>query len=199
VKNRIKSLLLQHGIPEPDGLEHWSLAAVDRLRELPLGPQLRLVLDSLLLDLDHANAQLGVLDRELAALARSERHAPVIARLTSIPGVGPLTALVFRVEVLHPERFPTAQKLAAYLGLAPWVGQSGETRHDGPVMKAGNKRVRRQLVEASWQWKRRDPKAQAVYRRLVANTGSSKKAITAMARRLGIRLWRLATEPEPQG
>ena len=106
--------------------------------------------------------------------------------------------LVFRVEVLHPERFPTGQKLAAYLGLAPWVGQSGESRRDGPVMKAGNKRVRRQLVEASWQWKRRDPKAQAVYRRLVANTGSSKKAITAMARRLGIRLWRLATQPEPQ-
>lgn len=88
--------------------------------------------------------------------------------------------------------------LPGYLGLAPRVGHSGETRRDGPVMKAGNKRVRRQLVEVNWHWKRRDPLAQAVYWRLLANTGSSKKAITAMTRRLAIRLWRLATEREPQ-
>jgi transposase len=194
VKNRVKSFLVQHAVPGPHGLKDWSQPAVEGLPQLPLSAEFRLVLDSLLLGLDHANDQLGPLDRELAALASSERHAAVIDRLTSIPGVGPLTALIFRVEVLHPERFATGQKVADYLAL--WVGQSGESRRDGPGMKAGNKRVRRQLVEVSWQWTRRDPQAQAVYRRPLAKTASRKKPTTAMACRLATCLWRRATEPE---
>jgi hypothetical protein len=35
------------------------------------------------------------------------------------------------------------------------------------------------------------------YRQLVANTGSSKKAIVATARRLGVLLWRLSVRGEP--
>src|SRR5690349_7577477 len=44
-RQQIKALLLQHGIAEPVGLTHWTAAAVDALRELPLGDELRFCLD----------------------------------------------------------------------------------------------------------------------------------------------------------
>ena len=48
------------------------------------------------------------------------------------------------------------------------------------------------LVEAAWKWIAYDETAAWRYRQLVANTGSSKKAIVAMARQLGVLLWRLS-------
>ena len=74
-KNRIQSFLLQHGIPEPEGLKHWSRAGVEELRQVPLCAELRFCLDSLLVDLEHACARVVLLDRRLAVRARSERHA----------------------------------------------------------------------------------------------------------------------------
>jgi transposase len=53
------------------------------------------------------------------------------------------------------------------------------------------------LVEAAWRWVRYDGAAAGRYRQLVANTGSGKKAIVAMARRLGVLLWRLSVRGEP--
>jgi hypothetical protein len=47
-------------------------------------------------------------------------------------------------------------------------------------------------VEAAWRWVRYDDAAARRYRQLVANTGSGKKAVVAMARRLGVLLWRLS-------
>jgi hypothetical protein len=53
------------------------------------------------------------------------------------------------------------------------------------------------LVEAAWTWVRYDEAAARRYRQLVGNTGSGKKAIVAMARRLGVLLWRLSVHDEP--
>ena len=52
-------------------------------------------------------------------------------------------------------------------------------------------------MESAWRWVAHDEAAQAVYRRLVGNTGSGKKAIVALARRLGVLLWRLSVRGEP--
>ncbi len=195
-KHRIKSLLLQHGIAEPAGLERWSRAAVEALRQLPLCDGLRFSLNGLLSDLDHEQDQLDQAKRKLEELAESERHATPVALVRRVPGVGLLTAMTVRTEVLHPERFRTAEQVTSFCGLAPWVSRSGSTTRKGPIVKAGNARVRTVLVEASWQWVRRDPGARRVYRHLVANTASRQKAIVAMARRLAILLWRILVTGE---
>ncbi len=52
------------------------------------------------------------------------------------------------------------------------------------------------LVEVAWRWVSGDETAVVRYRRLVANTGSSQKAIVEMARRLGVLLWRLSVRGE---
>src|SRR5262245_28187626 len=56
-QSQIKSFLLQHGITEPAGLDHWSKASVTLLRGLALLPELRFCLDLLLDELAHAQQQ----------------------------------------------------------------------------------------------------------------------------------------------
>ena len=83
------------------------------------------------------------------------------------------------------------------LGLAPQVRQSGQTRREGGLLKSASGRLRTVLVEAAWRWVACDEAAKLVYRRLVGNTGSGQKAIVAMARRLGVLLWRLSVHGQP--
>lgn len=196
VKSQIKSLLLQYGIPEPAGLASWSRASVQALRHLALRPGLRQVLDSLLDELASAEEQ----RRRLTALARNledtSRHAVGAAILRRVPGVGLLTTMSFLTELPQPQRFDRPAQVGSYLGFAPLVRQSGQTCHTGPIVKAGNRRLRTVLIQAAWQWIRYDPSARACYIRLKANTQSANKAIVGVARRLGILLWRLLTTGE---
>ena len=209
VKSQIKSLLLQHGIEEPAGLAYWSRASVQALRDLSLGPAMRQVVDSLLDELASAAAQRDRLSRQVSDLAATPRHAAAAALLRHVPGVGLVTAMTFLTELPRPERFGRPTQLGSYLGLAPLVRQSGETEHRGPIMKAGNRRLRTILIEAAWQWIRYDPAARTRYDHLKQNTKSGYKAITGVARRLGILLWHLVstgevyepppTDPAPDG
>ena len=64
-------------------------------------------------------------------------------------------------------------------------------------LRQRNPRLRTVLVEAAWRWVALDGQANEHYRRLVGNTGSGKKAIVGMARRLGVLLWRLSVRGEP--
>ena len=82
------------------------------------------------------------------------------------------------------------------LGLAPGVHQSGAARKGRRLMKSGNRRLRGMLIEAAWRWVAHDDAAKKRYQELRQNTGNAKKAIAAMARRLGILLWRLSTRGE---
>jgi transposase len=197
VQSQIKSFLLQHGIDEPAGLVHWSKGSVAALRGLALLPELRFCLDLLLDELAHAQEQVKCVTVRLKGLAEAERHRKAVAVMCSVPGVGVLTAAAFRLELPEPQRFDHDGQVARMAGLAPQVRQSGETRREGGLLKSGNARLRTVLVEAAWRWVRYDEAAARRYRQLVANTGSGKKAIVAMARRLGVLLWRLSVHGEP--
>jgi len=194
-KQHIKSFLLQHGLKEPEGLNHWTRASVAALREMPLGLELRFCLDALLEDLRQALEFLKEVEKRLRAMARQPRLAARVARVDAHPGVGAQTAMHFVLELHQPERFDNGEQVSAYLGLAPRVRSSGQQRKEGPLLKAGRGPLRAMLVEASWTWIRVDAKARAVFGRLWGNTGCPQKAIVAMARRLAVRLWHLLIEP----
>jgi len=50
------------------------------------------------------------------------------------------------------------------------------------------------LIEATWMWRSRDKYAQKIYNRLLGKSGIPQKAITALARKLAVILWRLSVE-----
>jgi transposase len=148
-QQQIKSFLLMHGVAEPAGLGHWSAAA---LRRLELGAELRFCLDVLLDELAHARAQVARVTQQLRGLAKSERHQPTVSVLRTVPGVGLITAMTFRLELHDPARFETPGQVARMAGLAPQVRQSGQTRREGGLLKSSGARLRTALVEAAWRW-----------------------------------------------
>lgn len=196
VKQQIKGFLLQHGLAEPQGLNNWARRAVAELRAVPLRAELRFALDVFLDEMEHAQRQVERVTEKLKELERSERHRSDMAVLESAPGIGLITAMTFKTELVSPERFEDSREVSAMQGLAPGVWQSGETRVEGPLLKGGNRYLRTILVEAAWRWVKQDPAAARKYRKLMANTGNSKKAIVGMARKLGIILWRMLTRGE---
>ncbi len=134
---------------QPADLEHWSTAAVEELRRLALAPELRFCLDSLLRDHDRAREEFHACEKAMAELARSERHRREVAAMRQVPGVGVATALTHALELPRPERFTRGEEVASSLGLAPRTSRSGSTSKGGPIRKAGNRRLRRVLVEAA--------------------------------------------------
>jgi transposase len=137
VQVQIKAFLLQHGVAEPAGLGHWSNAAVEALRRLELLPELRFCLDLLLDELAHARQQVRKATERLNEVADSERHRPTVAALRTVPGMGLITATVFRLELPEPQRFEHGGQVARMAGLAPQVRQSGDIRREGGLLKSG--------------------------------------------------------------
>lgn len=67
-------------------------------------------------------------------------------------GVSPCAVLAWR-RVGGFARFATASGFAAWMGLVPSEHSSGESRFRGGITKAGNKHLRKLLVEAAWHYK----------------------------------------------
>lgn len=89
-------------------------------------------------------AQIEAIEQRIADLIN--RH-PDLRRqrelLTSIPGIGDITAAHFLAEVPDVSRFDSAAQLAAYAGLTARHHQSGSSVHrPGRLSKMGNKRLR---------------------------------------------------------
>ena len=202
VKQQIKSFLLMHGVEAPEGLRQWTKTAVNKLLHLPLREELAVCLQAKVKQLLHLQSLMKKIEKKLRELARSERHAENETILRSHPGVGRLTAMNFILEIYQPERFEVHRQVSTFVGLVPRVKQSGDRCQEGPLIQAGRESLRSMLVQAAWQWVGRDDRAYEIYRRMYRNTGSSKKAIVAMARRLCVNLWCMLTRGEyyrPEG
>ena len=121
---------------------------------------------------------------------------PIAARLTTAPGVGPLTASAFVATIDDVTRFRTAHELEAYLGVIPSERSSGEKRHLGHLTKAGNGRMRWLLVEAAWtilRSKSAETAALRAWTLQIAQWRGNGIAVVALARRLAgilFAMWR---------
>ncbi|MBN1263124.1 MAG: IS110 family transposase [Candidatus Pacebacteria bacterium] len=123
------------------------------------------------------------LDAKITEIAKKDKRA---ARLTHVPGIGYLAALIIASEIGDVHRFPSAKHLVAYAGLVPSVHSSGGTTYQGRITKTGSKILRWALVEAA----RRTVNSSTCSPRLrkwyeeVCKRGGKKKAIVALARKL---------------
>lgn len=63
--------------------------------------------------------------------------------LTSIPGIGELSAATFIAEIQNISRFPSHKKLIAYIGLDPIILESGKYKGRFRISKRGNPHLRR--------------------------------------------------------
>jgi transposase len=78
-------------------------------------------------------------------LNAAHKANPVSQRLTTIPGVGPVTALTLATEI-DPEAFESGRHMAAWMGLTPKEHSTGGKQRMGGISRAGNERMRTLLV-----------------------------------------------------
>jgi transposase len=172
-----------------------------RVTDVPLSPQLAAQIAPALALLAPLNEQIAELDSQVSKCAREDDRT---RRLMTVPGVGPLTAVVFVATIDKVARFQNAHQLESYLGLVPREWSSSETQRKGSITKAGNTRMRWLLVEAAWCILRRKKKPETAQLRdwadRIALRRGSHVAAVALARRLaGIlyAMWRDQTEYDP--
>jgi transposase len=128
-------------------------------------------------------------------LLRVVQHDPVCRRLMTVPGVGPVAALSFKVGVDDPLRFARSRTVGAHFGLTPKRHQSGTSiDFEGRITKQGDAAVREALCEAaaSLLLRVRTWSALRAWGLWVAKRSSMLCAIVAVARKLaGIlhRMW----------
>lgn len=130
-----------------------------------------------------------------AALTQTAAADPVVRRLQTAPGIGPITGLTYRAVLDDVGRFADARGVAAYLGLVPREDSSGARQHKGGITKAGPPGLRSLLIQASWViWRQRRHGGglHAWVERLAARRGK-RIAVVALARRLArilFAMWR---------
>jgi len=197
VKLQIKGFLLQHGIDQPQDLSRWSRAAVEYLKNIRLSEPLRYCLDTLINELLFVAEQIKSTELKIKKAFSEKPLSTTCKLLATHPGVGPIIAAQFAAEIFNPKRFTDKTQLAKYVGLAPSVRQSGQTLRDGPILKTGRPQLRCSLIQGAWLWIRKDHDAYKTFCRLVHNTGHKNKAITAMARKLAVHLWKMACDNKP--
>jgi transposase len=127
-----------------------------------------------------------------------------VRRRLRLRGIGPNTAWLLVREVFGWRRLQNRRELASLAGLTPSPYDSGETRREQGISKAGNRRVRWMMIELAWLWLQYQPESElSRWFRERFGRGNSrvrKTGIVAVARKLLIALWKyLETGAVPAG
>ena len=221
-RHRLTQFLLRRGLTFGDGKQRaWSQAHRWWLGKLVFErPIEQLVFDDYLLNVEQREARRLALDLELETVAQSDAYRERVGWLRCFRGVDTITAMTVLAELHDIRRFPSPRPLMAYLGLVPSESSSGERQHRGSITRAGNRHVRRILVEAAWHYRhkprvgvqlarRRAGQPPAVvaladraqrrlcrrYRRMEAQNKHRTKIVIAVARELSGFLWAALAQP----
>lgn len=139
-------------------------------------PHQRFMVAEHLSHIDFLEASIERVNGEIAE--RLQPSAEAVARLDTIPGVGPYLAEALIAEIgTDMSRFPTPAHLASWAGMCPGNHESAGKRRSGRTRK-GSPWLRTLLVQAAHAGARKkDTYLGAQYRRLSARRGKSRAAV----------------------
>jgi transposase len=202
IVNRIKAGLVRLGIR---GFKPTLRSAAERLETLrtpegaPLPPNTLAELRRDMARLRLVAEQIGQVEE--TRLARLEQQPAagqnaMVQLLVRVVGVGTETADMLAHEVLS-RGLRDRRAVARYAGLTGSPDESGATRREQGLAKAGNARVRRGMVQLAWRFllHQKNSALARWYRARTADAraGTRKTLIVALARKLLVGLWQLVT------
>ena len=91
--------------------------------------------------------QLRDYEKRIEQMAQTEYAQTQLMR--QIPGVGVITSMAFLLTIEDPHRFAKSRDIAGYLGLLPRQSDSGQSKPQLSITKAGDPMVRRLLVSCA--------------------------------------------------
>ena len=205
--NRIKGLLASQGLTAAvdanfqktlAGLRDWADQPV------PAGMQTRLLQEFAVWETLHRQERDVANEQERQLREGQERHLERMRQLMGLKAVGARAAWILVMELFSWRAIKNGKELGALVGLTPVPYDSGKSKREQGISKAGNKHVRALMVELAWLWLRWQPKS-ALSQWYAQRFGSGNKrarkvGIVALARKLLIALWRFVDQGElPEG
>lgn len=216
---RTKAFLYRHGYKFSGRSTGWSRAFDKWVSALRVDePQAQCTLDHLLAAVHTRQTHLESVDTQIDQLAITDPLQHPVGILRCFRGIDTLSAATLTAEVCDFAQFPTAPAFMAFTGLVPSEHSSGERQMRGSITKAGNRHVRRVLVEAAWHYQHRPCIGYELRRRhsgqppqvlahcwaaqqrlhtkfvRLSHTKRSQVAVTAVARELAGFVWGVMTE-----
>ena len=172
-----------------------------RLFGLELSPAMKATLSPLRNIIDVCDDELAAADEKFEAMVAGD---PMVKRLTTLPGIGPITATAFVAALDTVSRFERAGQVTSYLGLVPHEYSSGEKQRRGRIVRSAHPHLQSLLVQAAWRMSRsKDPRTESfrTWAQAVARRRGKKVAMVALARRLArtlFAMWRDEADYQPR-
>ena len=192
--NTVRGLLREFGYVIPTGADHLVPGGMELIEDADV------VIPSVVREMFHQvcgeiralESRMRSVEQELKTLAR---QMPEVARLTSIPGIGLLTATAMVGFVGNIKRFRTSRHFTSYLELTPREHSSGNRRRMGRISKQGDRYLRMLLVHGGrsllWSAHREGatPTPLQQWGLQKHEFRGHNKAIVALANKLARRVW----------
>jgi transposase len=205
--NRIKGLLASQGLTAT--VDANFRATLSALRDwadqpVPAGMQIRLLQEYAVWEALHRQERDAANEQERQVREGQERHLGLVRQLMGLKAVGVRSAWILVMELFSWRGIKNGKELGALVGLTPVPYDSGKSKREQGISKAGNRHVRCLMVELAWMWLRWQPGSalsQWYQRRFgPGNKRARKVGIVALARKLLIALWRFVDQGElPEG
>jgi transposase len=142
--NALRAHLAEYGIVAPTGPAHVGrLAAAVEGDEGALPDGVRELAQLLLGQITGLSEKIAGLDGKLRRRADAD---DTVRRLTTIPGIGPISAAAITTFAPPMETFSKGRDFAAWVGLTPRQHSSGGKDRLGRTSKMGQKDIRRLLI-----------------------------------------------------
>ena len=152
-RQQVSSLLLRLGLHYP-GKKTWGKAHRNWLASQKIAHrEQRFVFEELLGAERQAQDRADRLEAAIRAAVPEWSLAEVVTALQAMRGIDLVSAVTILAEIGDLSRFASPRELMGYLGLVPSERSTGDSVKRGPITKAGNRRARRILVEASWSYR----------------------------------------------
>ena len=181
MKNRVSGLLMETGVE----YNKQRLHKVSYFRELlstnaEIHPSIRPLLKLSRETIERCQKTEYAL---VSSLQRDPLLADRIKRLRTVPGVGPITALTWALEIGDVSRFRTIKQAISYCGLCGDERSSADKVMRMPLSKQRNKHIQRALVEAAKLAPRQSHELAVIYER-EKQKGNGNRATLAVARKM---------------
>lgn len=186
-KNRIKSQAHRLGIkiPENEEMTHWSRRFIEHFRGLTYPTTIdKIVMEELIAVLNQKRQTIAEIVKQLRALVKNDEELKkTISLLMSVPGVGFVTAITLRTELIDIKRFKHLDQLSNYVGLVPATHSSGQKERTLGLRNQHQPYLRHMLIESAWTAVQHDPAMTSCYTGLLTRM-DSKDAIIRIAKKL---------------
>lgn len=142
--NSVRSQLAELGIIAPQGRRGFNeLTQLVSMGDGRVPPMLSVALRMLIGHIEQLGKAIAKLEQQIVTAARAH---PAMRRLTTIPGVGPLTAHAIVTAIGDGKQFASARDFAAWCGLTRRVDQSADKRRERGISRQGEMRLRKLLA-----------------------------------------------------